>query len=322
MAHVLITGGCGFFGAWILRKLFDAGHTPTVWDLELNPKRWLMILTPDEVAKVAFASVRVDDPDAVKAAMLEANPDAVIHLAGLQVPTCKKDPIAGARVNVIGTLAVFEAARALPRKPGLAYASSAAVFGSDADYDHQAVGDASWPRPGTHYGAFKLCNELTAKVFWTDHGLSSAGFRPLTVYGPGRDVGLTSFPTRAVAAALLGQNFEIPFSGPTCYTHCAEVAGYFVAAALAAKREGAPVYTVGGEVADSKTFVEKLSRHVPEAKALVRVSGGDLPIASHLDDKPLRQAFPQVKRIGLDEGIGMTVEIFKKLKARGELAAG
>ena len=81
--------------------------------------------------------------------------------------------------------------------------SSAAVFGSDADYDHGLVNDRSQPLPGTHYGAFKLCNELNAKVYWQDQKFSSVGLRPMTVYGPGRDVGLTSSPTRALAAAVL-----------------------------------------------------------------------------------------------------------------------
>ena len=49
------------------------------------------------------------------------------------------------------------------------------------------------------------------------------GLRPLTVYGPGRDAGLTSFPTRAIASVIMGKEFEIPFSGPTVYTHIEEV---------------------------------------------------------------------------------------------------
>ena len=49
------------------------------------------------------------------------------------------------------------------------------------------------------------------------------GLRPLTVYGPGRDMGLTSFPSRSVAAALLGQRFDIPFTGATTYIHAREI---------------------------------------------------------------------------------------------------
>lgn len=319
MANVLVTGGCGFIGAWILRKLFDGGHRATVWDLEKVTRRWEMTLTPQEIAQVGFESVRIDEPEQVKAAMLKLAPDAVIHLAGLQVPTCKANPLMGARVNVLGTLGVFEAALALPKRPGLAFASSAAVFGSDADYDHQTVGDASQPLPGTHYGGFKLCNELNAKVYWNDQKFPSVGLRPMTVYGPGRDVGMTSFPTRAIAAAVLGQKFDVPFRGPTVYTFASEVADYFVAGALDPK-PGAPAYTVGGEIIDVPGFLATAAEELPAVKDLVTCSGGDLPITWKLDDAELRKAYPQVKRVSLRDGVRKTVEIFKRMAKEGKLS--
>ena len=83
------------------------------------------------------------DEDAFVATLVAAAPDAIIHLAGLQVPTCRANPVLGARVNVIGTLNVFEAAKTLskarPDGPSvrIVYASSAAVFGPDAEYGEQ-----------------------------------------------------------------------------------------------------------------------------------------------------------------------------------------
>ena len=56
----------------------------------------------------------------------------MIHLAGLQVPTCKADPVTGALVNVAGTLNVFEAAKTIGIKR-VVYASSAAVYGMNDD---------------------------------------------------------------------------------------------------------------------------------------------------------------------------------------------
>lgn len=167
------------------------------------------------------------DSDAFVSQLVELEPDAVIHLAGLQIPTCRQNPVLGARVNVIGTLNVFEAAKALKaagKKPfSIVYASSAAIFGPDEDYHQDAVNDSSAPMPASHYGAFKLCDEHSARAYHIANGLSSVGLRPLSVYGPGRDAGLTSFPSRAIAAAVAGVPFEIPFSGPTCYTHIREV---------------------------------------------------------------------------------------------------
>lgn len=320
MAHILVTGGCGFLGTWILRRLLNDGHRATVLDLEQNTKRWELVLTPERIEGVGFRRVRIDEPEEVLAAFRELAPDAVIHLAGLQVPTCRANPLLGARVNVIGTLAVFEAALALPKVPGLVYASSAAVFGTDADYDNAAVGDAMQPKPGTHYGAYKLCNELSARAYWLDKRFKSVGLRPMTVYGPGRDVGMTSFPTRAVAAAVLGQPFEIPFRGPTTYTFAEEVADFFVAAALRPLPE-APAFTVGGDVLDVPGFIAELERVLPGAGKFIRVTGGDLPVASKMDGAELCKAYPEVKRVPIREGLERTVEIFRRQKAKGRLEA-
>ena len=63
------------------------------------------------------------------------------------------------------------------------------------------LGDEVRLAPLTHYGAFKVCNELNAKVYWLDRGLTSVGLRPWTVYGVGRDFGVTSEPTKAIKSA-------------------------------------------------------------------------------------------------------------------------
>ena len=50
--HVIVTGGCGFFGAWICKALLDGGDRVTVVDAELFTKRWEMLMSADEIAKV------------------------------------------------------------------------------------------------------------------------------------------------------------------------------------------------------------------------------------------------------------------------------
>jgi nucleoside-diphosphate-sugar epimerase len=100
------------------------------------------------------------------------------------VPACKADPVAGAFVNVLGTLNVFEAARAVGVER-VVYASSAAVFGMSED--DAALDETALCEPATHYGVFKRTNEGNARVYFLDHGLSSVGLRPLTVYGVNRD---------------------------------------------------------------------------------------------------------------------------------------
>lgn len=190
MGRILITGGSGFIGASIVKRLLDDGDVPIVFDLA--PSTGKMELLGVDPARVTFIKGRVDAPEFVQT-VVDTAPDAIIHLAGLQMPTCKENPVLGAQVNVIGTLNVFEAAKALQKAgrplPRIVYASSAAVFGPDAEYGEQvrrrpadrwpgcaashvmrhrprraskvrpptqAVGDNSVPKPASHYGAYKV----------------------------------------------------------------------------------------------------------------------------------------------------------------------
>jgi nucleoside-diphosphate-sugar epimerase len=277
---------------------------------------------PGPLSQISFIKGKVDAPEFV-AAVAEAKPDAVIHLAGLQMPTCRANPVLGASVNVIGTLNVFEAAKAIKAAggapPKIVYASSAAVFGPDAEYGEKAAGDMSTPKPSSHYGAYKLCAEFAAKAYFLTDGIPSVGLRPLTVYGPGRDTGLTSFPTRAIAASVLGKPFEIPFSGATVYIHIREIADIFVQTARNNVVADGKVYTIGGDTVDTATFVAELDKILPGSAAGITVTGGSLPIASKLDDAALRADYPMLLRIPLADGIKETVEVYKVMAGKGTL---
>ena len=114
---------------------------------------------------------------------------------------------------MIGTLAVFEAALALKDQvQRVVYASSAAVHGP-ADPAGGPIADEVRLAPLTHYGAYKVCNELNARVYWLDHGITSIGLRPWTVYGVGRDFGMTSEPTKAIKSVAVGRPYRISYGG-------------------------------------------------------------------------------------------------------------
>jgi len=239
-----------------------------------------------------------------------------VHLAGLQVPFCKADPLLGARVNVLGTMHVFEAALAegLER---VVYASSAAVLGPDEDDEHAA--DESAPcEPVTHYGVFKRANEGTARIYWLDRGLSSVGLRPLTVYGVGRDQGLTSGPTSAIKAAVLGRPFHVGFQGPTDFHYVADTAAAFLACAERGPA-GAHVYNLHGETLDVADFVAGIERAVPEAQGRLTWGGPRIPIPARLDGRALEAAVPGLARTSIARGIGATVERFRSLQHEGRL---
>src|SRR4029434_10362788 len=114
--------------------------------------------------------------------------------------------------------------------------SSAAVFGAPRLYPPGPIADDAPTHPATHYGVYKVTNEETARVYWEEHRIPSSGFRPLTVYGPGRDFGLTADPTLAMKAAVLGRPFQIRWGGSTDLIYTEDVARALLSAAGSGRR--------------------------------------------------------------------------------------
>jgi nucleoside-diphosphate-sugar epimerase len=85
-------------------------------------------MTDEELASVVWLDGDIANPNTIKNAVEKHEAGAIIHLAALQVPFCKANPILGAQVNVVGTTNVLEAAREHGIKR-LAYASSIAAHG-------------------------------------------------------------------------------------------------------------------------------------------------------------------------------------------------
>ncbi len=164
--------------------------------------RLRLLLDDDTLAGLARVQGDITDLAALERTIDEHAITHVIHLAALQVPFCRADPPLGARVNVVGTVNVFEAvARRQDRMGPIVYASSVAAY--DA-LDDTTTGAAMEGVPSTLYGVFKRANEGTASVYAAEQGIASVGLRPHTVYGPGRDQGVTSAPTTAMLARRRG----------------------------------------------------------------------------------------------------------------------
>ena len=316
----LITGGQGFIGAWIARHLIADGSEVTLFDLKPDDHILGQILEPDLLPKVDRMYGDVADHHSVEEAVAKAQPTAVIHLAGLQLPTCRQYPALGAKVNVIGTLNVFEAVKALRDSVNVVYASSAAVIGRPEDYSGVVEDDARH-EPRTHYGVFKMANEGNARVYWHNHGIPSVGLRPYTVYGVGREVGVTSGPTKAIKAAVLGRDYTISFSGMTSFDYVDDVAGCFIACARASL-DGASALNLRGHVLPVADFPAVVDEILPGAAGRIKVEGDPLPLAFDLADRGLRALLGDVPLTPLVDGVRRTVEHFRRLQEEGRLDDG
>jgi UDP-glucuronate 4-epimerase len=304
----LVTGIRGCLGAWTARALLDEGVEVVGFDLGEASHRLELVLG-DDVGRVTVVQGDITDRAALDRTLDEHAITRVIHLAALQVPFCREDPVLGARVNVVGTMNVLEAVRArLDRIPGVAFASSTAVYGPD---DPLPAPESGGTRPSTHYGVFKHANEGNARIAWAEGGVSSIAIRPYIVYGPGRDQGLTSGPTLAMAAAAQGEGFRIGYGGVAQYDYATDV-GYAFARASAVVHEGAIVANFPGAVASMQQVVEAIEAAVPAVRGRIGWDDVALPFPAQLEATVLEATLGPLPKTSLADGVAATIDCFRR----------
>ena len=313
--HFFVTGAMGCIGAWVVRNLIQDNTQVTVFDLSKDRHRLELIMTPDELSHVTFIQGDLTQTKSVCDAVTSSKATHIIHLGALQVPFCKADPPLGAAVNVVGTVNMFEAAKAAGIGQ-LVYASSAGVYGTRDMYRENLLQHDSPLHPLSHYGVYKQANEGSARVYWLDDQISSIGFRPYTVYGPGRDQGMTSTPTQAMLAAVRGEAYHISFGGSNGFQFVDDIAKLFIQAARH-PIEGSEVFNISGAVAHMSEVVEAINAVLPGAEITHESSA--LPLPDGQVDTELRQTLGEIPDTPLTVGVEKTIRHFQAAIQDGRL---
>ncbi|MDD1783943.1 NAD-dependent epimerase/dehydratase family protein [Enterovibrio sp. ZSDZ35] len=175
MASYLVTGGCGFIGSHLVETLLADGHHVRVVD---------NLSTGSRSNVPRHCEVRLADicePGVIEEAM--EGIDGCFHLAAVSsVERSNESWVETHDVNQTGSIRVFDAAKR--HKTPVVYASSAAVYGDNAD---TPLSERSTVRPLTAYGADKLGTELHGRVASLVHGVPTTGLRFFNVFGPRQD---------------------------------------------------------------------------------------------------------------------------------------
>lgn len=205
--RVLVTGGAGFIGSNLVKRLIQMGDSVTVIDDLSTGFRENLVGLPIE-----FTEASILDPDALEAATVGA--DAIVHLAALgSVPRSVKNPVATHHANATGTLTVLEAARGIGAH--VVAASSSSVYGSVPDLPRV---ESLPTRPMSPYAASKLATEAYVLAYGTSYDLPTLPFRFFNVYGPrqaARHVYAAVIPT-FIDAALREE--ALPLNGDGSHT--------------------------------------------------------------------------------------------------------
>lgn len=281
---VLITGSEGFIGRAVVAKLRSRGETVIALD------RTHAGASSD--ARIIKVEGDICDPNCVMDAMKHHDARAVLNLAALIIPACKADPVLGAQVDIIGHINVFEAARQL-KIERVVYTSSVA-----------AKPRAPYNSPINLYGVYKRACEDIAKVYHLDYGLASVGLRPNIVYGPGREVGETAFISQAIAAAVAGRPFAMPFTGEVCIQHIDEIVDVLVRS-LYAEPDEPVVSDITTNVVAIDAVVDAINTAIPGAQ--ITPSTRKRPAPCNLDNASLQALLGSWKTVSLEEGIQRTI---------------
>ncbi|MEY8839474.1 NAD-dependent epimerase/dehydratase family protein [Cribrihabitans sp. XS_ASV171] len=305
--RVLITGATGFLGSWIVAALIDRNIPVIATDISDDHYRLDVLCPAPPEGMVERRICDITDAEALDALIAETRPTGIIHLAALQIPVCREQPAAGAAVNVGGHINIFEAARKHSIRR-IIYTSSIAAKPRGPDN-----------APSNLYGVFKKTDEEIARIYWQDHQMPSLGLRPYIVYGVGRDDGETSAITRAIQAAALGQEYEIPFATRSCFQYAGDIAEVFVRATRS-DWEGALLSDISDRVNSIDDVLDAIHTVVPGA----RVTGADRTRISPdagFDTAALRQVIGAWQETPLVEGVRRTVELYRAIEARQQAAA-
>jgi nucleoside-diphosphate-sugar epimerase len=198
----LVTGAAGFVGANLVREL-----------LRLEAEVCAMVRPGTDLWRISeilpslkLVPLDLDDREPVLAAVREARPDFIFHLAARGVSAHGADRAAILRTNVLGTYHLLEAA-ATAELRALVYTGGSSEYGA-AD---KPMSENDPPLPVTFYGATKAASTLLSLQFAREHGLPLVALRPFSIYGPWESPGRL-IPT-AIRAVLDGGTIDLTVPG-------------------------------------------------------------------------------------------------------------
>ena len=256
---LMITGGGGFIGARVVKKLLDRGHDVVCF--EAGDLGRLGDAAGDDRLRIVRGDVT--QADDVTAAIRQHDVRRIIHLAAVMSPLVEDEPRLAMRVNVIGATNVFEAARQQGLKR-VVYASSIGVYGDQPEYGDVAVDEDAFLHPLTLYGHTKVINEAVAMRYGDLFGVDARALRPCSVFGHGRLVGRSAEVSRVISLAAVDGTVEAlqapEQSAPLIYVD--DVAELFVLLGIADDLAH-PVYVSGGIEATLQDVVDILRKLLP-----------------------------------------------------------
>ena len=259
---IMVTGGTGFIGNRIVRKLVERGEEVVCFDLAAPRANLEPYLDRIQVCRGDITQV----PHLLEAVNIH-RVRKIIHMAALLPPDTEDRPHFGMLVNIQGTNNVFEVAR-WTEVERVVYASSIAVFGVQDTFGERPVNEDDLSAPVNVYGMTKAANDFAAGKYIDRYGLDLRGVRICTVFGHGRVTGMTGIiGGLMMSLPAVGKPISMPFhqDEPSPMIHAEDAAEIFVRAALGDGLNH-PVYISGGHLCTIREMADIVREFIPDAQ--------------------------------------------------------
>ena len=267
---IMVTGGTGFIGNRIIRKLLDRGEEVVCFDLapprnNLEPYADRINFYRGDISQIPHLLEAINTFDVRK----------IIHMAALLPPDTEDRPHFGMSVNIQGTNNVFEAAR-WTNIQRVVYASSIAVYGVQETFGNRPINENDLSDPVNVYGMTKAANDFAAGRYRERYDMDIRGVRICTVFGHGRVTGMTGMiGGLMMSLPAIGRPVTMQFdpNEASPMIHAEDAAEIFVQVSLGNNLQH-PLYISGGHLATIQDIANIVKEYVPEAQ----ITTGDRPV--------------------------------------------
>jgi len=261
---VLVTGGLGFIGSHVCRKLLEQDEHVVVFD-NFNPKKidlFKKMRIPDIADKIEIVNGDVRDADFIVETLKKHSIKKIIHTAAITfIPTAIKNPILTFNVNTVGTFNLLEASRVLDIQK-FVYISTASTYG---DFQYVPADEKHPLEPKDIYGATKAAADRLTCSYYKTYGLPATIIRTSSVYGPG-DLENRAAKT-FIEKSLLGEPMELHGGGTQRrdFSFVKDVANGMVLALNSKKANGEVFNITGGTDHSIKDLATTVQSFIPKA---------------------------------------------------------